>query len=49
MDDVIVPGASYQESLFRMEHDIFDRLLSPGFKLIPSKCISLQTCEVFGA
>jgi hypothetical protein len=38
MDDVIVPGASFQESLLRMEHT-FDRLLSARLKLKLSKFI----------
>ena len=42
MDDVIVHGASFQESLLRMEHT-FDRLLSARLKLKPSKCIFFQT------
>ena len=40
MGDVIVPEVSFQESLLRMEYNIFDRLLSAWLKLnTPSKCI----------
>jgi hypothetical protein len=42
MDDVIVPGASFQESLLRMEHT-FDRLLSARLKLKLSKFIFFQS------
>jgi hypothetical protein len=45
IDDVFVPGASYRESLLRMEHT-FDQLLSAGLKFKPSKCIFLQTTNV---
>lgn len=37
MDDIIVPGQSFSESLERLEH-IYQRLSSANLKLKPSKC-----------
>jgi hypothetical protein len=37
MDDIIVPGSSVEESLFRLEH-ICIRLREANLKLKPSKC-----------
>ena len=49
IDDVFVPGASYRESLLRMEHT-FDQLLSAGLKFKHSKCIFFTNykCSVKG-
>ena len=41
MDDIIVPGSSVEERLFRLEH-IFIRLREAYLKLKPSKCILFQ-------
>jgi hypothetical protein len=41
MDDIIVPGSSVEESLFRLEH-IFIRLRETNLKLKPSKYILFQ-------
>jgi hypothetical protein len=46
MDDIIVPGASFQESLLRIEH-VFIRLREANLKLKPSKCILLQKSVKF--
>jgi len=46
MDDIIVPGASFQERLFRLEH-VFIRLREANLKLKPSKCILFQKSVKF--
>jgi hypothetical protein len=46
MDDIIVPGASFQESLLRLEH-VFIRLREANLKLKPSKCIMFQKSVKF--
>jgi hypothetical protein len=46
MDDIIVPGASFQESLLRLEH-VFIRLREANLKLKPSKCILFQKSVKF--
>ena len=46
MDDIIVPGATFEENLQRLKHTL-DRLLSAGLKLKPSKCEFFQTSVKF--
>jgi hypothetical protein len=46
MDDIIVPGASFQERLFKLEH-VFIRLREANLKLKPSKCILFQKSVKF--
>jgi hypothetical protein len=46
MDDIIVPGATFEENLQRLKHTL-DRLLSAGLKLKPSKCVFFQTSVKF--
>jgi hypothetical protein len=46
LDDIIVPGSSVEESLFRLEH-IFIRLREANLKLKPSKCILFQKSVKF--
>ena len=41
MDDIIVPGATFEENIQRPKHTI-DRLLSAALKLKPSKCVFLN-------
>lgn len=41
MDDIIVPAATFEEHLQRLEH-VFQRLLVANLKLKPSKCIFFQ-------
>ena len=38
MDDIIVPGATFEENIQRLKHTL-DRFLSAGFKLKPSKYV----------
>jgi hypothetical protein len=38
MDDMIVPGATFEENIQRLKHTL-DRLLSAALKLKPSKCV----------
>jgi hypothetical protein len=46
MDDMIVPGATFEQNLQRLKHT-HDRLLSAGLKLKPSKCVFFQTSFKF--
>ena len=41
MDDVIVPSATFEESIVRLEL-VFQRLSEANLKLKPSKCILFQ-------
>ena len=38
MDDIMVPGATFEENIQRLKHTL-DRFLSAGLKLKPSKCV----------
>ena len=38
MDDIIVPGATFEENIQRLKHTL-DRFLSAGLKLKPPKCV----------
>jgi hypothetical protein len=38
MDDIIVPGSTFEENIQRLKHTL-DRFLSAGLKLKPSKCV----------
>ena len=42
MDDIIVPGATFEENIQRLKH-ILDQLLSAALKLISFKCVFFQT------
>lgn len=41
MDDIIVPGSSFDECITRLEH-VLERLLNANLKLKPSKCVFFQ-------
>jgi hypothetical protein len=42
MDDIIVPGATFEENIQRLKHTL-DRFLSAGLKLKPPKCVFFET------
>jgi hypothetical protein len=46
MDDIMVPGATFEENIQRLKHTL-DRFLSAGLKLKPSKCFFFQTSGKF--
>ena len=46
MDDIIVPGVTFEENIQRLKHTL-DRFLSAGLKLKPSKCVFFQTSGKF--
>lgn len=46
MDDIITPGESVDQCLFRLEH-VFQRLRTANLKLKPSKCIFFQKSAHF--
>ncbi|CAC5404150.1 unnamed protein product [Mytilus coruscus] len=46
MDDIIVPGATFEEELLRLEH-VFQRMSEANLKFKPSKCILFQKSVKF--
>ncbi|CAC5375540.1 unnamed protein product [Mytilus coruscus] len=46
MDDIIVPGETFEEELLRLEH-VFQRMREANLKLKPSKCILFQKSVKF--
>lgn len=46
MDDIIVPGSSFEEEIERLEH-VFQRMREANLKLKPSKCFLFQKSVKF--
>ena len=48
MDDIIVPGVTFEENIQRLKHTL-ERLLSAALKLKPSKCVFFKLVLNFWA